>query len=196
MIRREGSATATLLAALITLTVEVRGADAPGVVLNGSQKAEPRRIVVSLAERRLALVDGVRVLRVYRTAVGAPGSPSPVGTFEIINRIENPTYYVPGKVIPPGPANPLGTRWLGLNLKGYGIHGTNQPKSIGKAASHGCIRMRNKDVEELFQLVLPGDQVEIHAESSEELTRIFSQTSTADPAPAAYPSEAQGTTRN
>ena len=64
-------------------------------------------------------------------------------------------------VIPPGKANPLGTRWIGLSRKGYGIHGTNNPRSIGRRASHGCIRMRNRDVEELFEMVAVGDRVEI-----------------------------------
>ena len=76
-------------------------------------------------------------------------------------------------VIPPGKANPLGTRWLGLSRKGYGIHGTNQPRSIGWRASHGCIRMRNPDIEELFELVRAGDVVELHTEHTVELAEIF-----------------------
>jgi lipoprotein-anchoring transpeptidase ErfK/SrfK len=73
----------------------------------------------------------------------------------------NPTYSHDGKVVKPGPSNPVGTRWMGLGYKGYGIHGTNHPESIGHAASHGCIRMRNHDVEELFELVRVGDEVEL-----------------------------------
>jgi lipoprotein-anchoring transpeptidase ErfK/SrfK len=56
----------------------------------------------------------------------------------------NPTYSHDGKVVGPGPANPVGTRWMSIGYKGYGIHGTNHPESIGHAASHGCIRMRNR----------------------------------------------------
>jgi lipoprotein-anchoring transpeptidase ErfK/SrfK len=132
-----------------------------------------RRILVSIADRKLALLQDGRVLKTYAVAVGADVSPSPSGEFKIVHRIANPTYYAPGVVIPPGKANPLGTRWLGLNQKGYGIHGTNQPGSIGRRASHGCIRMRNRDIEELFELVRAGDGVELHAERTAELAEVF-----------------------
>jgi len=132
-----------------------------------------RRIVVSIADRKLALVQDGRVLKIYAVAVGADVSPSPSGEFKIVHRIANPAYYAPGVVIPPGKANPLGTRWLGLSQKGYGIHGTNQAHSIGQRASHGCIRMRNRDIEELFELVRAGDAVELHAERTAGLAEIF-----------------------
>jgi len=132
-----------------------------------------RVIVVSLEDRRLALVEDGAVKKVYRVAVGRESSPSPAGTFLITGRVENPTYYHDGKVIPPGPGNPVGTRWMGLSQKGYGIHGTNEPRSIGKAASHGCIRMRQRDLEELFDLVRAGDSVEIVGERDEETVAIF-----------------------
>jgi lipoprotein-anchoring transpeptidase ErfK/SrfK len=133
----------------------------------------PRRVVVSLTDRRLAVVDNDRVVGLYAVAVGAAGTPSPVGTFTIINRVTNPTYYRPGKVIAPGPRNPLGTRWMGLSLKGYGIHGTDQPHSIGGARSMGCIRLRNTDVERLFEQVRAGDIVELHAERTPDIARFF-----------------------
>ncbi|GEM_PF-3528503 len=129
--------------------------------------AAPRRIVVSIADRKLALIEGERVVKIYDVAVGKAATPSPRGAFEIVHRIPNPTWYGPDKVVAPGKSNPLGTRWIGLSAKGYGIHGTNRPDSIGKAASHGCIRMRNKDVEELFELVQVGAAVELSAEGSE-----------------------------
>jgi L,D-transpeptidase ErfK/SrfK len=109
------------------------------------------------------LVDD-EVIKVYDAAVGAPSTPSPVGEFRIVTRIAHPTWYTPGKVVPPGKNNPLGTRWLGLSASGYGIHGTNAPSSIGNAASHGCIRMRNRDVEELFELVDVGVRVIVTAD--------------------------------
>jgi len=137
------------------------------------QERNGRRLVVSIPHRKLAVIENGQVIRLYETAVGAKRSPSPVGAFIIANRISNPTYYAPGRITPPGKSNPLGTRWLGLNVKGYGIHGTNVPSSIGKAASHGCIRMRNKDVEELFELVSVGDQVELHGELDEDLAALF-----------------------
>ena len=126
-----------------------------------AQQAQPadRRLVISVPDRKLAVVENGAVIKVYSVAVGADVSPSPAGTFKVANRLSRPTYYHAGKVIGPGASNPLGSRWIGLDHKGYGIHGTNQPKSIGKAASHGCIRMARRDVEELFNRVRVGDVV-------------------------------------
>ncbi len=125
-----------------------------------------RRVLVSIPDRTLSLLIDDEVVRVYAVAVGRTRTPSPVGTFTIVNRVANPTYYKPGNVIGPGQANPIGTRWLGLSVKGYGIHGTDAPKSIGQARSHGCIRMRNRDVEQLFEQLRPGDVVELRAVSN------------------------------
>jgi lipoprotein-anchoring transpeptidase ErfK/SrfK len=135
-----------------------------------------RRIVVSISDRKLAVMESDRVLKIFPTAVGAPKSPSPTGVYKIVTRIHEPTWYYQGKVVGPGKSNPLGTRWLGLSIKGYGIHGTNQPASIGKNASHGCVRMRNRDVEELFGMVGVGDQVELYGGRTPELDRIFGET--------------------
>ena len=138
-----------------------------------------RRIVVSITDRKLAVLEFDRVVKIFPTAVGAPESPSPVGVYKIVNSIPDPTWYYKGKVVGPGKDNPLGTRWLGLNIKGYGIHGTNVPSSIGHTASHGCVRMRNRDVEELFGMVEVGDQVELYADRTPELNRIFGETTVA-----------------
>jgi lipoprotein-anchoring transpeptidase ErfK/SrfK len=138
-----------------------------------------RRIVVSITDRKLAVLESDRVVKVFSTAVGAPASPSPVGTYTIVNSIPDPTWYYKGKIVGPGKANPLGTRWLGLSVKGYGIHGTNAPSSIGKNASHGCVRLRNRDVEQLFGMVEVGDQVEFYADRTPELDRIFGETAVA-----------------
>jgi lipoprotein-anchoring transpeptidase ErfK/SrfK len=135
--------------------------------------APVRRIVVSIPDRKLALVEDSRVVKVYPTAVGADTTPSPTGTFTVIKRAPNPTWYHAGKSVPPGKNNPVGTRWIGLSEKGYGIHGTNSPRSIGHNVSHGCIRMLNRDVEQLFELVKVGDVVELHGELDDEVTRIF-----------------------
>ena len=138
------------------------------------QAADGGRVVlVSLQDRKLALIENGKVKKTYRVAVGKSTTPSPTGTFKIVTRVTNPTYYKPGQVIAPGAENPIGTRWIGLNQKGYGIHGTNAPKSIGKAASHGCIRMAKKDLEELFELVRAGDVVEIRGERDEQVTQVF-----------------------
>ena len=135
-----------------------------------------RRIVVSLPDRKIALFEDGRLVKVYPIAVGKHGTPSPNGSFHIVSRVVKPTWYQPGKVVPAGPANPLGTRWMGLGYKGYGIHGTNRPKSIGKAASHGCIRMRNQDVEDLFERVEVGDPVDLVTETDAELAKAFEET--------------------
>jgi L,D-transpeptidase ErfK/SrfK len=136
-------------------------------------KRPARRIVISIPDRKLAVLEDDRVVKIYPTAVGATVSPSPDGSFTIVNHIADPTWYTKGRIVPPGKANPLGTRWLGLSVKGYGIHGTNVPSSIGRNASHGCIRMRNHDVEELFDLVAVGDAVELHRERTADTDRIF-----------------------
>ncbi|MGD0735173.1 MAG: L,D-transpeptidase [Terracidiphilus sp.] len=132
-----------------------------------------RVIVVSLEDRKLALVEDGQVKKVYTVAVGKPSTPSPVGTFTIERRVANPTYHHEGKTVPPGPGNPVGTRWMGLSKHGYGIHGTNEPRSIGKAASHGCIRMARVDLEELYPLVAEGDTVELVGQRNEETAQLF-----------------------
>jgi len=134
----------------------------------------PRHVlVISIPDRKLAVTEEGRVLKVYSVAVGAAVSPSPTGTLKIVTKVIGPTYYHRGKVVPPGNSNPLGDRWMGLNQKGYGIHGTNVPSSIGKAVSHGCIRMGKHDVEELFNLARVGDAVEIHGQRDAQVAEIF-----------------------
>jgi L,D-transpeptidase ErfK/SrfK len=153
-----------LLAVLLMATVEALGQ---------TKTQSTRQALVSIPDRKIAVLEDGRVLKVFRVAVGAAESPSPAGEFQIINRVTNPTYYHKGTVIPAGPANPLGSRWMGLSLKGYGIHGTNAPRSIGKAASHGCIRMAKRDLEQLFGLLRVGDTVVIRAEADEQTAQIF-----------------------
>ena len=132
-----------------------------------------RLILVSIPDRKLAVIEDGAVLKIFPVAVGRSFSPSPEGTFIVKTRLENPTYYHKGVVIPPGPENPLGSRWMGLSEKGYGIHGTNVPNSIGKAASHGCIRLGRHDLEELFRMVRLGDVVEIRGERDDEIAKVF-----------------------
>lgn len=149
----------------------------PSVAQN-AQPTDPdlpgRRVVlVSIPDRKLAVLEGDDVVAMFPIAVGAAASPSPTGEFQIVSRVSNPTYYRPGTVIPAGKDNPLGTRWLGLSQKGYGIHGTNAPKSVGRAASHGCIRLRNRDMERLFTMVRVGDAVVIREERDDEIAEIF-----------------------
>lgn len=149
-------------------------------------QSEPKRvIVVSLEDRKLALVEDGQVKKVYTVAVGKPSTPSPVGTFTIERRVANPTYHHNGKTVAPGPRNPVGTRWMGLSKQGYGIHGTNEPTSIGRAASHGCIRMARVDLEELYPLVAEGDTVKLIGQRNDETAQLFGHsdnpTATAQP---------------
>jgi hypothetical protein len=150
-----------------------------------AQDAPKRVIVVSLEDHKLALVEDGQVKKVYTVAVGKPSTPSPVGTFTIERRVANPTYQHNGKIVLPGPRNPVGTRWMGLSEHGYGIHGTNEPDSIGKAASHGCIRLGRTDLEELYSLVAVGDTVELIGQRNEETAQLFGNSES--PAAAAEP---------
>jgi lipoprotein-anchoring transpeptidase ErfK/SrfK len=136
-------------------------------------KATARWVLVSIPDRKLALLEKGKVVRIYRIAMGKSSTPSPVGKFKIVNRVANPAYYHKGRVVAAGKGNPVGTRWMGLSAKGYGIHGTNQPNSIGKAASTGCIRMGKQDIEELFATLDAGDTVEIRAERDEQSAAVF-----------------------
>lgn len=125
------------------------------------------QVVINIPAFTLHLYDHGVQIKSYPIAIGTELNPSVLAETTIINMVTNPTYYPPnGSVkglepIPPGPENPVGTRWLGLGLPGYGIHGTNNPKSIGSAASSGCIRMYNEDVEELAELVEVGTSVQL-----------------------------------
>ncbi|SIT81749.1 L,D-transpeptidase catalytic domain [Edaphobacillus lindanitolerans] len=106
-------------------------------------------IDVSVSKRQLKLFDGRRLLKVYRIGVGRILTPTPRGTYTIMNKQRNP-------------GGPFGAFWMGLSKPHYGIHGTNDPNSIGKYVSHGCIRMHNRDVLELSTQVPIGTRVAIH----------------------------------
>jgi lipoprotein-anchoring transpeptidase ErfK/SrfK len=167
--KRTGWVAAAALVTMGTIGAGAAAADAP----RSAKVGATRRLVVSIPDRKLALIENDAIVSVFPVAVGAVATPTPAGTFTIVNRIPNPTYYRPGKIVGPGATNPLGTRWIGLNEQGYGIHGTDQPRSIGSATSHGCIRLRNADVERLFERVRPGDVVELNAERTPEIVRLF-----------------------
>ena len=138
-----------------------------------AESAASRRLIVNIPARKIALVEGGKVLKIYSVGVGKKSTPSPGGSFHIASHVVNPTYSHAGKVVGPGPANPVGTRWMSIGYKGYGIHGTNRPESVGHAASHGCIRLRNRDMERLFTMVRVGDVVEIHGERDEVVGQVF-----------------------
>jgi hypothetical protein len=122
--------------------------------------AEGTVVYVDLSDRLATLfVDGGPV-KTWPVAVGKPSSPSPPGVYEIVRLKEDPTWSWEGRRYPPGdPENGLGTRWIGIDLPTYGMHGTNEPDSIGGAVSHGCIRSHNSDIEEVFGYLSLGDTV-------------------------------------
>jgi L,D-transpeptidase ErfK/SrfK len=124
-------------------------------------------LVLNLPERMLYLLDNRKLIARYPVAVGATGKwMTPTGDLKIVNKAKNPVWLPPEwankeEPVQPGPDNPLGDRWIGLSLPGYGIHATNAPLSIGMATSHGCIRMIPRDAEALFDQVTVGMSVKI-----------------------------------
>ena len=128
-------------------------------------------IVIRRGENRLYLYDGVHFVRRFQVATGQSTYPTPLGHFEVVIKERDPWWYPPAgsawaagkQPIPPGPGNPLGTRWMGLSAPNVGIHGTPDAASIGYSASHGCIRMRISEAEWLFSHVEVGTHVFIVA---------------------------------
>ena len=126
-------------------------------------------IVVTRATNTLRLYDGRKLVRTFPVATGQAIYPTPAGVWRIMVKQLDPWWYPPTydewakglKPVPPGPSNPLGTRWMGLNAPGVGIHGTDAPTSIGYSASHGCVRMHVPDAEWLFEHVRVGTPVVI-----------------------------------
>jgi lipoprotein-anchoring transpeptidase ErfK/SrfK len=143
-----------------------RGLPVTGVVDEATRHGLLGRIVVNITQRKLRLIRAGKVVRTYRVAVGMPAHPTPTGTFEIVKMEKDPTWSPPDSPwaeglgpIPPGPGNPLGTRWIGTSSPAIGIHGTYDDASIGTAASHGCIRMHIPEVEQLYDQVALGMEV-------------------------------------
>jgi lipoprotein-anchoring transpeptidase ErfK/SrfK len=127
-------------------------------------------IVIRRGSNRLFAYRGMRFWRAFPVATGQTRYPTPLGRFTVVTKWRNPWWYPPAspwaqgqKPIPPGPNNPLGTRWMGLSAPGVGIHGTPSPGSIGYSVSHGCIRMLIPDAEWLFNRVRIGTPVFIVA---------------------------------
>gem|GEM_PF-290853 len=125
-------------------------------------------IRIDISERKLYLFSDGKLAKTYSVAIGQPAYPTPVGNWKIISKVRNPIWTPPKSPwavgldpVPPGPGNPLGTRWMGLSAPAIGIHGTDADWSIGTAASHGCIRMHIPDAEDLFTRVYIGTPVQI-----------------------------------
>ena len=123
-------------------------------------------VVIRRESKRLHLYRGMRLWKIFGVATGASEYPTPIGRFSIVTLQRHPWWYPPDsewaedeEPIPPGPGNPLGTRWMGISAPGVGIHGTPDSASIGYSASHGCIRMRIPEAEWLFSHVRLGTTV-------------------------------------
>jgi lipoprotein-anchoring transpeptidase ErfK/SrfK len=123
--------------------------------------AKPDGIYISLGRRALSFYEDGELKGTWLCAVGLPARPTPKGRFRVTSMLKNPDWSWQGRSIPPGPKNGLGSRFLGLSKPSYGIHGTNDPESIGKALSHGCVRMHNRDAEALYEMVAVGTPVTI-----------------------------------
>ena len=135
---------------------------APTVSANGFGAV----VVIYRGSNELHLYKGVHPWRTLGVATGQAIYPTPLGDWHVVDKQRNPWWRPPDSAwakglepVPPGPGNPLGTRWMGISAPGVGIHGTNSPTSIGYSASHGCIRMRIPDAEWLFDHVRIGTPV-------------------------------------
>jgi lipoprotein-anchoring transpeptidase ErfK/SrfK len=119
------------------------------------------RILADKSQNILTLLSDNDVVKVYRVSTGENNC-TPVGNFKIVNKIIDPVWYTEKAIVPAeSPDNVLGSRWMGFNLPGYGIHGTISPEKIGQQATKGCIRMINAEVEELYTIIPVGTEVTI-----------------------------------
>ena len=128
------------------------------------QPNEKVHLVIKLSDRRVYVYQDNQLKTSYPIAIGREGWETPTGTYKIIQKIPNPTWKHPftGEIIPPGPQNPLGERWIGFWTDGtnyIGFHGTPNEETVGQAASHGCVRMLNQDVIAMFEKVAIGTTV-------------------------------------
>jgi peptidoglycan hydrolase-like protein with peptidoglycan-binding domain len=139
------------------------GLPVDGLIGTMALNALSGQIIVDLGDLHLYLYRDGKLVRSYPVAAGQPAYPTPTGTYAVVNMQMDPTWLPPNSdwakdavPIPPGPDNPLGTRWIGTSAPGIGIHGTPDDSSIGSYASHGCIRMHIPDVEDLYARVVVG----------------------------------------
>lgn len=142
-----------ILQIILTLLVFVQFPQAHSAQI--IEEYEGVHLEINTATNTLEVYLNSHVLYSFKVATGKTTKDTPLGTFKVITKVENP-WYLPKKIAGGDSKNPLGTRWIGLNVpqtNGYkfGIHGTNNPASIGHYVSQGCIRMYNQDVEWLFQ---------------------------------------------
>lgn len=169
------------------LQVQAKPVSTPDSTPDRSPNSAPdtspdRRLVLDRRQRQLLVLEGGQARRRFPVGVGRPGWETPVGQFSVIELAVDPTWEHPatGRRIPPGPGNPLGSRWIGFHrdckgrvgfngserlvVKGCvsaGFHGTPQRDSVGRAVSHGCVRLLDEHVRELFELVQLGTPVTV-----------------------------------
>ncbi len=140
-------------------------------VLNtrGQLNQRINRVVANKAEKTLYAYNDDKLVATYPTTIGSSDTPSPHGTFKIINKVKMPWYKATvGEgaqkevyMLPPGPNNPVGVVWMGLSKPSYGLHGSPKPEGISRQASHGCIRLTNWDVLEVYANIEKGATVEL-----------------------------------
>jgi lipoprotein-anchoring transpeptidase ErfK/SrfK len=140
------------------------------VAANVTRRSFGPVLVIQRGSNQLRLYQGTRLVRTFRVATGKSRYPTPLGRFQVVSKWANPWWHPPRsdwaqglKPVPPGPGNPLGTRWMGISSPGVGIHGTPDSASLGYSVSHGCIRMAIPEAEWLFQRVRVGTPVFIVA---------------------------------
>jgi lipoprotein-anchoring transpeptidase ErfK/SrfK len=148
-----------------------RPAGPGGLAPADARRAEMARrlVIIRRDAHRLYFYRHGHPVRVFTVATGSQRKPSPRGHFRIVDKYRYPWWYPPDsgwarhlKPIPPGPGNPLGTRWMGLSVPGVGMHGTPDAASVGYSVSHGCIRMSIRDAESLYRLVRVGTPVWVY----------------------------------
>lgn len=127
------------------------------------EEYEGVHLEIDIATNKMTVFLNTRALYSFRVATGKNKTNTPLGRFRIITKVENP-WYLPKNIAGGDPSNPLGTRWLGLNVPNtngykYGIHGTNNPYSIGGYVTQGCVRLQNNQVEWLFRHIEVGTPV-------------------------------------
>jgi hypothetical protein len=150
---------------------QIKSPELPSLGNESAYLPAPQEIITSelilhLSKRKVELYQNNQLVATFPVAVGKKGWETPTGEFNVIQMIENPSWQHPwnGKIFPPGPQNPLGQRWIGFWTDGtnfIGFHGTPNEGLIGQAVSHGCVRMKNKDIEQLFELVSVGTTVKV-----------------------------------
>lgn len=159
---------AMMIALMLNLTLGF-GVSAIPAIQARAEQIEASKLVINIPSRTVWVYVGNNIVRYFPVGLGKPGFMTPIGKYSITNKVIDPGWEHPyvgkGKIrIAPGAGNPLGTRWMGFHhYKGgeYGFHGTDRPSSVGRFSSHGCVRMKIKDAEALFEMIDIGTPVEV-----------------------------------